>query len=160
MLCLPAFAPVANDAHAVGDSGECVVSSGCRPPCAASFLKLGSFPSPIHFLTSAGSIPSKPRMTSFCWNRSGGRDRPQAAAVNPRYTANRKRERFTVVLGDNRKYSIEKVGHRVLGIDYGERRIGLAISDATRTLARPLTTLVVSDQRDALARVTSELARL
>ena len=25
MLCLPAFTPVANDAHAVGDSGECVV---------------------------------------------------------------------------------------------------------------------------------------
>jgi putative Holliday junction resolvase len=52
------------------------------------------------------------------------------------------------------------VGQRVLAIDYGERRIGLAVSDATRTLARPLTTLVVSDQHDALARVTSELERL
>ncbi len=30
---------------------------------------------------------------------------------------------------------------RVLGIDYGLRRIGLAVSDATGTLARPLTTL-------------------
>jgi putative Holliday junction resolvase len=30
---------------------------------------------------------------------------------------------------------------RILGIDVGERRIGLAISDATATLARPLTTL-------------------
>jgi len=27
---------------------------------------------------------------------------------------------------------------RVLGIDWGRRRIGLAVSDATRTLARPL----------------------
>jgi len=31
---------------------------------------------------------------------------------------------------------------RVLGIDYGERRIGLAVSDPTGTLASPLTTLV------------------
>ena len=30
---------------------------------------------------------------------------------------------------------------RVLGIDYGLRRIGLAVSDATGTLARPLATL-------------------
>lgn len=30
---------------------------------------------------------------------------------------------------------------RVLGVDLGRRRIGLAISDATRTLARPLRTI-------------------
>lgn len=30
---------------------------------------------------------------------------------------------------------------RILGIDYGERRIGLAISDPGRTIAQPLTTL-------------------
>ncbi|MBI4540630.1 MAG: Holliday junction resolvase RuvX [Gemmatimonadetes bacterium] len=30
---------------------------------------------------------------------------------------------------------------RVLGIDYGERRIGMAISDPTRTIAQPLPTL-------------------
>ena len=30
---------------------------------------------------------------------------------------------------------------RVLGIDYGERRIGIAVSDPTGTLARPVTTL-------------------
>ncbi|HXE79550.1 MAG TPA: Holliday junction resolvase RuvX [Vicinamibacterales bacterium] len=30
---------------------------------------------------------------------------------------------------------------RVLGIDLGRRRIGLAVSDATRTLARPLRTI-------------------
>ena len=30
---------------------------------------------------------------------------------------------------------------RLLGVDWGERRIGLALSDATQTLAEPLTTL-------------------
>lgn len=30
---------------------------------------------------------------------------------------------------------------RVLGVDYGERRIGIALSDPTGTLATPLTTL-------------------
>jgi putative holliday junction resolvase len=32
-----------------------------------------------------------------------------------------------------------------MGIDVGERRIGVAISDATRTLARPLTDLAAED---------------
>jgi putative holliday junction resolvase len=36
-------------------------------------------------------------------------------------------------------------GARALGIDVGTRRIGVAISDATGTLARPLTTLIVDD---------------
>lgn len=31
---------------------------------------------------------------------------------------------------------------RILGIDYGERRIGLALSDPTGTIAQPLETLV------------------
>ncbi len=31
---------------------------------------------------------------------------------------------------------------RALGIDHGERRIGIAISDDSKTLARPLTTIV------------------
>jgi putative Holliday junction resolvase len=51
------------------------------------------------------------------------------------------------------------VGQRVLGIDYGERRIGLAISDVTRTLARPLTTLSVTGA-NAVARVLAEVERL
>ena len=74
MLCLPAFTPVANDAHAVGDSGEWVVASGRTPlPRFASFCMFGSLPSSIHFWTSRGSMPSKPRITSFCWNFCGGR---------------------------------------------------------------------------------------
>jgi len=50
-------------------------------------------------------------------------------------------------------------GQRVLGIDYGRRRIGLAISDVTGTLARPLTTLVVTPE-EAVARVGDVVRRL
>ena len=49
---------------------------------------------------------------------------------------------------------------RVLGIDVGARRVGLAISDATQTLARPLTTLTVNGRDDAVRRVVIELERL
>jgi putative Holliday junction resolvase len=31
---------------------------------------------------------------------------------------------------------------RLLGLDYGQKRIGLALSDPTRTIASPLTTLI------------------
>src|SRR5947207_2279569 len=79
MLCLPAFTPVANDAQAVGDSGEWLVSSRCSPPRLTSFCMFGSLPWSIHFLTRAGSMPSKPRITSFCGNFSAGRV-PQATA--------------------------------------------------------------------------------
>lgn len=48
---------------------------------------------------------------------------------------------------------------RVLGVDLGRRRIGLAISDASGTLARPLTTLTISAS-DALDRVVAEIERL
>ena len=33
---------------------------------------------------------------------------------------------------------------RLLGLDWGERRIGLALSDETQTLAQPLATLTPS----------------
>jgi putative Holliday junction resolvase len=49
---------------------------------------------------------------------------------------------------------------RVLGIDVGARRVGLAISDVTQTLARPLTTLAVNGRDDAVARVLLEIERL
>jgi putative Holliday junction resolvase len=48
---------------------------------------------------------------------------------------------------------------RVLGIDVGRRRVGLAISDPTGTLARPLTTLTVRDE-DAVELVAREVERL
>lgn len=48
---------------------------------------------------------------------------------------------------------------RVLAIDVGQRRVGLAISDRSRTLARPLTTLVVTPA-DAVDRVAHKIAQL
>ena len=50
---------------------------------------------------------------------------------------------------------------RVAGLDVGERRIGLAVSDATGTLARPLGVLQTSGlDGDAVERAVAELARL
>jgi putative Holliday junction resolvase len=47
---------------------------------------------------------------------------------------------------------------RTLGIDFGERRIGLAISDAEGRFALPLRTLERRSDREALAEI-AELAR-
>ena len=50
---------------------------------------------------------------------------------------------------------------RVVGLDVGERRIGVAISDATCMLARPVGVLRPAGlERDALALATAEIARL
>lgn len=48
---------------------------------------------------------------------------------------------------------------RILGLDIGKRRVGVATSDVTRTLARPLRTLQVSDA-DRLETVVAEVLRL
>jgi putative Holliday junction resolvase len=49
---------------------------------------------------------------------------------------------------------------RVLGIDVGERRIGVAISDPSRTLARPLTTIVVNGADEGVARIVALIVQL
>jgi putative Holliday junction resolvase len=50
---------------------------------------------------------------------------------------------------------------RVAGLDVGERRIGVAISDVTRTLARPVGVLHTSGlEGDAIERAVAEVARL
>jgi putative holliday junction resolvase len=50
---------------------------------------------------------------------------------------------------------------RVLGIDYGQRRIGLALSDATGLLASPWKTVVRgSDARQAAAAIAREVSVL
>ena len=50
---------------------------------------------------------------------------------------------------------------RTVGLDIGERRIGVAVSDATSTLARPLGVLRSAGLgRDALDVVVREIARL
>jgi putative holliday junction resolvase len=50
---------------------------------------------------------------------------------------------------------------RVVGLDVGERRIGVAVSDVTRTLARPLTVLSIARlDTGAVARAADEIGRL
>jgi len=50
---------------------------------------------------------------------------------------------------------------RAAGLDVGERRIGVAVSDATRTLARPVGVLHTSGlDGDAVERAVAEVARL
>ena len=50
---------------------------------------------------------------------------------------------------------------RVAGLDVGNRRIGVAVSDVTGTLARPLGVLQTSGlEGDAIDRAVAELARL
>src|SRR5579864_7859807 len=49
---------------------------------------------------------------------------------------------------------------RVIGIDVGARRVGIAISDATRTLARPLESIVVASDRDAIDPVVARIETL
>ena len=50
---------------------------------------------------------------------------------------------------------------RVAGLDVGERRIGIAISDVSRTLARPVSVLRTSGlDGDAVDRAVVELQRL
>jgi putative Holliday junction resolvase len=47
-----------------------------------------------------------------------------------------------------------------VGLDVGRRRIGIAVSDASQTLARPYSVLHTTALRDAVARVVAELERL
>ena len=49
---------------------------------------------------------------------------------------------------------------RIVGLDFGFRRIGVAISDATQTLASPLTVLRPLDQTHGLRLVVAEIENL
>jgi putative Holliday junction resolvase len=50
---------------------------------------------------------------------------------------------------------------RIVGLDIGQRRIGVAISDATATLARPVGVLArAGSDADAVRMVADEIARL
>src|SRR5947199_4532145 len=49
---------------------------------------------------------------------------------------------------------------RLMGVDWGERRIGLALSDETQTLAQPLTTLTRrAGKRFPMAQLLEQVAR-
>ena len=45
---------------------------------------------------------------------------------------------------------------RVLGLDYGQKRLGFALSDPTGTLATPLCVVTVTGERDALAQIEQQ----
>jgi putative Holliday junction resolvase len=49
---------------------------------------------------------------------------------------------------------------RAVCIDFGERRVGIAISDPTQTIARPLKVLQVGGPADAATQVAWELEQL
>jgi putative Holliday junction resolvase len=49
---------------------------------------------------------------------------------------------------------------RILAVDVGARRVGLAISDASRTLARPLESITVTSEADAVNRVALRIEEL
>ena len=66
--------------------------------------------------------------------------------------------RFTGCLA-RRNYTIWGVG-RILAVDVGARRVGLAISDASRTLARPLETIAVTSAADAVERIARRIDEL
>jgi len=52
------------------------------------------------------------------------------------------------------------VARRILAVDVGARRIGLAISDSSATLARPLETIAVASDLDAVDRVARRIVDL
>ena len=49
---------------------------------------------------------------------------------------------------------------RILAVDVGQRRIGLAISDASATIARPVRTLSVTGAADAVRQVSDAVAEM
>ena len=61
---------------------------------------------------------------------------------------------------ERRNYTIGVVTGRVLAVDVGARRVGLAISDTSRTLARPLETIAVTSEGDAVNRVARRIDEL
>ncbi|MEW5701349.1 MAG: Holliday junction resolvase RuvX [Candidatus Zixiibacteriota bacterium] len=50
------------------------------------------------------------------------------------------------------------MGGRVLAVDYGRRRIGLAISDPSGTIATGLGTIAIKDVAEAVARIAAKRA--
>jgi putative Holliday junction resolvase len=47
---------------------------------------------------------------------------------------------------------------RVLGLDVGDRRIGVSVSDPTRTIARPLETIVRASRKEDFAAIAALVA--
>lgn len=49
--------------------------------------------------------------------------------------------------------------NRILGIDHGEARIGLALSDELGMLAHPLETIKIKEERDPIGRIAAVIVR-
>ena len=83
-------------------------------------------------------MPSKPMITSFCENWPGGGVRWHATSTSDAAAAITDAVR-------NRMFMVRRPLYpswmRALGVDYGRQRIGLALSDASGTLARPWKTI-------------------
>ncbi|MCC5849479.1 MAG: Holliday junction resolvase RuvX [Verrucomicrobia bacterium] len=47
---------------------------------------------------------------------------------------------------------------RVMGVDYGERRIGVALSDSLRTVGTPLETITIENPKQAMRRLRELIA--
>jgi len=58
------------------------------------------------------------------------------------------------------RYAVTLIIVRYLGIDVGKRRVGLAVSDVTGMLARPLKTLHCAAAGDALDQIARAMAEL
>ena len=153
MLCLPAFTPVANEAHAVGDSGECVVPSGADAAAARRQLLHVRQLALVHPLLDQARIHAveaedhqlllkflrRPARSARGRERSGRRQARRAGCVSR-------------CVGREEIIPSGLVTGRILAVDVGARRVGLAISDASRTLARPLETIAVASEADAVER--------
>ena len=102
MLCLPAFTPVANDAHAVGDSGECVVPSATHAAAARRQLLHVRQLALVHpFLDEARihavEAEDDELLLELLRARGAGRTRPPRRG---RRRAARAEMRFTVCMGE------------------------------------------------------------
>lgn len=67
---------------------------------------------------------------------------------------------YFTMCAERGNYTIWVMTGRVLAVDVGARRVGLAISDPSRTLARPLETMAVTSEADAVDRVARRLEQL
>ena len=48
-----------------------------------------------------------------------------------------------------------KIHGRVLGLDLGRKRVGVALSDETATIASPLSTILIKDKRDLAGKINA-----
>src|SRR5690349_18948637 len=98
-------------------------------------------------------MPSKPRITSFClYCDSGGAS--LHAATNAAATASNTADTNRMLIRGGPLYPCLM---RVLGVDYGQKRIGLALSDPTATLARPWKALTRSGNASQVARALADI---